>query len=477
MPHMKLSRWMAAALLNVAVLPNMVAAQDAPDAAKDSKADATETKALEKQKRAAEAAERKRLASLKRQYGEGPYPHEIDAFLADKSETLKPLYRTLFTGGERNAVLNFQRLGLAAMDRGLWTDAEQAFDAALTRIEAVYAKNKQAEAARDTFRKEANKDFKGEPYERAMTYYYRGLLYLRVGDYDNARASFRTAEYQDTVSEAEEFRSDFAVMNYLIGWTYHCQNQPNMAQEAFGFASSTQTGLTAPGSDDRVLMIAEYGSSPIKARAGGQAERMVFQAGSADRTSAARFKLQNTASFDAVPASSVHYQATTRGGRAIDAILNGKAEFKSTTAAVGDALTATSLASMAGGDMGTGTLGMAGVGMLFSLLSSSAKTEADIRMWDTLPDMITLRTTKALQPNELAGVQIDYLDSVNAVSTKAPVMADPGKGCAILWSRSQSDDAVPAATPGDDAALAGKIARRKESQQRDKAFRLSLLAR
>ena len=54
---------------------------------------------------------------------------------------------------------------------------------ALDRIEAVYADNAKAEAARSKFTKENAKDFKGEPYERAMAYYYRGLAYLAEGDY------------------------------------------------------------------------------------------------------------------------------------------------------------------------------------------------------------------------------------------------------------------------------------------------------
>jgi len=478
MSKFKSSRWMAAALLATIAVPTIGAAQDAAPVVDDkaaAKAAKAAAKAAEKERRAQEAAERKRLAALRRQYGEGPYPDEIDAYLADKPEALKPLYRTLFTGGERNAVLNFQRLGLAAMDRGLWSDAERSFDAALTRIEAVYAKNKQAEAARDTFRKEANKDFKGEPYERAMAYYYRGLLYLRAGDYDNARASFRTAEYQDTISEAEEFKSDFAVMNYLVGWTYHCQNQPSMAEEAFGFATEAQPGLTAPGSDDRLLMVAEYGHSPMKARAGAQSEKMIFEASPQSAETAARFELGDTAAFDAVPASSVYYQATTRGGRAIDAILNGKAEFKATTGAVGDALTTSSLVSMASGNLDSGTLGLAGAGMLLSLFASAAKTEADIRMWDTLPDMITVATAKAADPGKLKAARVDYLTGTETVATKAPIMAAANGSCAILWSRSRAEDAVSADVPGEDSALAAKIARRKDIQQRDKAFRVSLL--
>ena len=41
-----------------------------------------------------------------------------------------------------------------------------------------------------------------------MTYYYRGLLFMARGDYENARASFRSAEYQDTISSNETYAGD-----------------------------------------------------------------------------------------------------------------------------------------------------------------------------------------------------------------------------------------------------------------------------
>lgn len=431
-------------------------------------------KAAEKQARAAAAAEKKRMAELRRQYGEGPYPFEIDAYLVAKPDALKPLYRTLFIGGERNAVLNFQRLGLAAMDLGLWDDAERAFDGALVRIEAIYAKNKQAEAARDTFRKEANKDFKGEPYERAMAYYYRGLLYLRKGDYDNARASFKTAEYQDTVSEAEEFKSDFAVMNYLVGWTYHCQGRPDMAKESFDHAAAAQAGLPAPAAGDRMLMVAELGAGPVKQRTGAQSEKLTFGSGPSYGATSARFALAGGTPMNTVQASSVYHQATTRGGRAIDAILNGKAEFKATTGAIGDAFTQTSMNSLMAGDTSTSNLGMAGVGMLFSMFASAAKTEADIRGWDTLPDQITLATAGPVKAEALAGARVDYLAGGETAKGVAPVMAASAGSCGILWSRARSGESVSAAVPGEDAKLAAQVAKRKHIQLRDKQFRSAL---
>ena len=118
-------------------------------------------------------------------------PKQQAEFLADKPGKLKRLYARVLAEGDRNAVLNYTRIGVAAFETGEVEEAGKAFDEALNRIEAIYADNEKAEAARSKFVKENAKDFKGEPYERAMAYYYRGLAYLAEGDYENARASFK----------------------------------------------------------------------------------------------------------------------------------------------------------------------------------------------------------------------------------------------------------------------------------------------
>lgn len=439
-------------------------------AALDPKVEKARLKAGAKAAKAAANAEKKRLAELKRLYGAGPYPEEIDAYLAGKPETLKPLYKTLFAGGERNAVLNFQRLGLAAMEQGHWQDSERAFDGALERIEAIYADNKQAEAARSTFRKEANKDFKGEPYERSMAFYYRGLLYLRGGDYDNARASFKQAELQDTMSEEESFQSDFAAMNYLTGWTYHCQNSPTSAAEAFANAIKAQPSLVAPAADANMLMVAELGRGPVKARDGAESQKLIFQTNDLYAEKEAKFSLADEGEFPTALASSVNYQATTRGGRAIDGVMNGKASFKTTTGVVSDVATGLALSQMTSGDFGTGTMGLAAAGMLFSMFASAAKTEADIRGWDGLPDGITLATAKLKTPGKTP--VISYWQGTTPVRENvSPLMVETSGKCSVAWSRSQDVSALPADTPGEDAALAQSMARRKDKQARDKAFR------
>lgn len=397
-------------------------------------------------------------------------PEEIEGFASARHETLRPYYKALYAGGERNSVLNLSRLGLAAMEVGQWSDAERAFDAALLRIESVYAKNKQAEAARSLWHKESNKDWKGEPYERAMAYYYRGLLYLRAGDYNNARASFKGAEFQDTVSEAEEFQSDFALMNYLMGWSTMCAGD-NGATD-FETAIAAEKGLSAPAPGDNVLMIAELGHGPVKARSPSQKEKLVFQPAEGYPETGAVFTLApakgSPRKLDGRVASSVYYQATTRGGRAMDGILNGKAEFKNTTGAIGNAAMRAGLQQ--GGEAG---MYMAAAGAIFSLFSSAAKVDADIRQWDSLPDAVALSTAKA--DGEFTAT-VNYISASGSIDLPPTGMMKATKGkCSIVWTRARTALTTPE-TPGDDARVRAAVARKKDAILKDRMFRSAMIS-
>ena len=160
-------------------------------------------------------------------------PAVLALYLEGKPEPLKPHYATLMRQGQRNAVLNEMRIGLGAAELGARAAAAESFDHALGAIEAVYADTETAAKARSLWSAEAYKDFKGEPYERAMAYYYRGLLYLRDGDYENARASFKGGMLQDAFAEEEQNRSDFALLAFLEGWASRCAGNKDLAVQGF----------------------------------------------------------------------------------------------------------------------------------------------------------------------------------------------------------------------------------------------------
>lgn len=452
--------------------PSVAAASDAAAAPLDPKAAKAAEKARLKAERAAQRAKAAQMREWKRLYGPGPYPDELDAFAATHDQKLRPYYRVLYADGEHNSVLNYQRLGLLAMEDGLYTNAEQSFDGALTRIEGFFSKDKQAVRATALTRKEVNKDFKGEPYERAMAYYYRGLLYLRVGDYDNARASFKAAEYQDTVSEEEEFKSDFALLNYLSGWASHCAGDEALAQDSFAAAVATDKTLVAPAATDNVLAIAELGRGPAKIAKGQYKEALGFErvAGFPEDGATVTLTPQGAAPINLVLHRGVdlYRQATTRGGREIDSILNGKAQTKEDMAQTGNALMQSGM--MQGGDYGTAAMGL---GLLVGLLSTSVRPAADVRNWDSLPATVLIGTGQV--PAGTIGVGTRYWngDALMDITGISPMTAQAGR-CSIVWTRSRSVADLKPDAPGDDVKIAAQRKRDQAAQAKDLSFRTQL---
>lgn len=206
-----------------------------------------------------------------------PKPSEVDVYLSDKPAALQPLFRNVITEGERNRVLNLDRAGLAAMANGSDDVAAGAFDQALERIEAIYSDNPKAERARSKFVRESTKDFKGEPYERAMTYYYRGLLYLGAGDYENARASFLQGQIQDAFAEDQRYKSDYAIFEMLAGWSSHCLGDEPRAAEFYANAKALREDIVAPRAADKTLLIADMGLGPQKYADGQYSENLRFR--------------------------------------------------------------------------------------------------------------------------------------------------------------------------------------------------------
>ena len=93
----------------------------------------------------------------------------------------------------KDRVLHECRSAASAMRRAQFDEAKRLLDDALLTMGASLANDKSAKKARSLFSEESKKTFRGEPYERVMAYYYRGILYWMDGEPDNARACFRSA--------------------------------------------------------------------------------------------------------------------------------------------------------------------------------------------------------------------------------------------------------------------------------------------
>lgn len=332
---------------------------------------------------------------------------QVNEFTGNKPVQLRAFFRALFLEGERNAVLNFNHLGLAAMETGHWDIAKKAFDQAILRIDAIYASDENAKKAKSIWNEEKIKDWKGEPYERVMTYYYRGLLYLRDGEFDNAAAAFRAADYQDTQAEQEEYQGDFGLMPFMAAWSQSCRGNIATAKDLYEMAVAKDKSVAPLSTEMRFLVLVDSGLAPVKYGDGQYKEILKIRAPADGRDKSLNVVALEPDAFTvagAWPVGDVQMQAETRGGRLIDGILNGKAQWKEGAETAGKVATNVGLAAMQVGLAGNNR-DMAGAGAIvgllgmFATMAANAMTPAaDVRRWGSLPNVIYAASLGAAPP-------------------------------------------------------------------------------
>ncbi|TAE32380.1 MAG: hypothetical protein EAY65_07100 [Alphaproteobacteria bacterium] len=382
-------------------------------------------------------------------------PEVLQQYIEGKPEPLQRLYARIPKEGDRNVVLNQNRIGLAAFQLGEYALAAEALDSSIAKVEAIYADNEAAEKARSVFFKENAKEYKGDAYERTMLYYYRGLTYMASGDYENARASFKAAMLQDSFAEEAEYRADFASIAFLEGWTSQCLADTAQATERYKEATTLNEHIVPPSSKDNLLVIYEAGAAPIKKRDDEQLEALVYERGTSPNVQQVGFMVngKNTTLF---AAEDVYWQAITRGGREIDKVLRGKADFKEGASAVGElsVATATTGVSMMNDFVAQGHEGAAGAagvvsgvallaGLVAKAAESSAQIDADIRYWDNLPNILYIATANV--PYGTNSVQISKVE--NNQPSESYVKINWKNQCGLVWGRQVSSLSVADSAP------------------------------
>ncbi|HYH37770.1 MAG TPA: hypothetical protein VD860_06080 [Azospirillum sp.] len=368
---------------------------------------------------------------------------EVAQLTAGKPSALSHLYRNVVVDGRKDAVLNWMYVGKSALDMGRLDLAGEAFDKALAGIETIYADNPDAEKARSVWNKEAVKDFKGEPYERAMAYYYRGLVYLMTGDLDNARASFKGSMLQDSFAENERHRADFAIAAFMEGWTNRCSGTAvqSSAQEKFQEAQTARGTLLPPDPTDRMLFLIEAGTGPSKAATGQFKEKLVFQEQQGPKNGyRVRVGQQEQA---ARLAEDLFFQATTRGGREMDKILAVKAGTKLATATAGATAVGVGVGIMAVSQYTSNQndqraalaagAAVALVGLLAQAAAKSMHPEADTRYWWQLPHSVYVATLPATRIGSLDDIAVLHENGAPALIKRDPIRVASVGGCTLVW--------------------------------------------
>jgi tetratricopeptide (TPR) repeat protein len=318
------------------------------------------------------------------------------------------------------------RIAASALRAGNFTEAKQKLDDAISLIGGIRANDEAAKKARGYFSPERGKTFIGEPYERVMAYYYRGLLYWRDGEFDNARACFRSAQLIDSVAESENHQSDYVLLDYLEGFaSAKLRDDPS---DAFARAEKLAKHPLPPYEPEaNAMFFLEWGNGPRKYAAGDYGEQLRFRVEPSKVRSAALTTLNKTVRFTAW--DNLSFQAVTRGGRVMDHILNNKAVFKQGADTIGDvALVGAAVAAdniyqdreppprprrkgkdepepkeppkpEKNYDAENTAIALGLIGIFSKITSAATTPQADTRMWNNLPQYLSFGALR-LPPGE-----------------------------------------------------------------------------
>lgn len=337
----------------------------------------------------------------------------------------------------RNQVLYYMERGKLAFDDGDYQVAAKMFDNAIANIETVYSNNPDAEKARQLFNEEKVKPFKGETYERAMVYYYRGLLDLIEHDYENARASFERGLLQDSMGRNRDFVQDFAALEYLSGWAAKCAGFKEQSQNSFVRATKLNPILTPPKANKKTLIIGESGIVPFKYYNTDLGGDLRYWPHPIDNILYSQMKYGRSSLSSA---EELYYQANMRGARIADQIAYSKENIKQQAANFGEASQNIASASMAVAQITSlipglnlislGLLGITSAGLAttaaVSEFSDAIGSGVDIRQWKSLPNRIYFATS-----SHPATKTTRYISFVNQYGEKVDsdieVLANKGK--------------------------------------------------
>lgn len=343
--------------------------------------------------------------------------HEHDVVLTGNILVDGPMM--VSNGPANDRVLWEYRTAAAAIRQGDDQLAKQSLDDAITRLGGIYGPDKSAQKARSYFHSERVKNFIGEPYERVMAYYYRGILYWMDGEPDNARACFRSGEIEDSSSEGEQYTADYVILDYLDGLA--TTKLGDDGSDAFA-RSLKEAHLAKPPPYDanaNVLFFLEFGPGPVKYATGEYKEELRFLVRQS-RVHSARITVEGQ-TITVGPWDDLGFQATTRGGRLMDHVLKNKAVFKTSTDIAGKvgmiAGTETALAGLQSHNQTAGEigLGLLAAGVITEIVSANVTPHADIRTWDNLPRYLTF-TALTLPP----GPHIATVEFLNEIGEPLP---------------------------------------------------------
>lgn len=113
------------------------------------------------------------------------------------------------------------------------------------------------------------KTFKGEPYERATAFFYRGLCQFNMGKYEGALAAFRNslASDEETRNPDNRFLQDFTIAQFMAALCYDRLGDADNARAALDLAKTNAPNnpyLSTANLKHNFIAIIGVGEGPFK---------------------------------------------------------------------------------------------------------------------------------------------------------------------------------------------------------------------
>lgn len=328
---------------------------------------------------------------------------------------IKEKYEGAANQKDRNYALWNNQLGSIYLAQGDYDRALDVFLKAYYLMNNIPAFKELESKAVSLTSSEDNKAYKGDPYERSINSLYVGLLLYNKGDLENAKAAFKNGILADSESKGEEYKSDIALLyllasritkklgdeslsNDYLNVVKELRNNPNYSKLGFNDELIQQILSLR----NNVLLVVEFGEGPYKSRVGQYGELAVVKGDRYD-INILNIKIDGkvNAGNQAYSNTDVYFQASTRGGRKMDGILKGKAQFK--TDAANTSVAALDLSNkfinqanqIRAANPYADTSGYGAAALLSALFaggtaiaSAITNPKADIRYWSLLPEHI-----------------------------------------------------------------------------------------
>jgi hypothetical protein len=294
-----------------------------------------------------------------------------------------------------------------ALKLGRHSEARALLTTAMPSAGQILQANAHTRLAQSTFSPENVKGFHGESHERAMGWFYHGMFYWMDGEPDNARACFRTAQLMDALAAQPEHRADWVLLDYLDGYITTKLSRDGSDARTRAQANAGDTALPTYNTKANVMIFLQFGFGPMKKTGGDVGEKIVYNGGRSQARSASI-----TVGGRPVIApifDNLTFQASTRGDRAMDAILAKKATIKKAGDLVGDiGVTGGAILASQPETEGAG-VALLSAGLVGKIVGGSAEPRADTRTWTNLPQHLSFA---ALQlPTGTHTAVIEFLDA------------------------------------------------------------------